>query len=142
MCQEFEKETDNCSSRRLMDAGKKSVVIKSIHRYIWNNEMNYYCSFQNKRRIDIFWISFHRSKIESCAFHYWKEEMETYQTLHYKIIWHSFLKDLKRHFTKRTYSVKWLELFFNNFLCIWTTNRRSIKLYAKPWLLDLFVHKL
>ncbi len=40
--------------------------------------MKYYCPFQKRRRVGIFWITFDRNKIETCGFHHSKEQCPGY----------------------------------------------------------------
>ena len=48
--------------------------------------------YSNAYSVDIFWIRFHRNKIESCGFHRSKEEMKMRRILYYKFADMAFLR--------------------------------------------------
>ena len=71
-------------------------------------------SFQNKKRVSIFEITFDMNKIETCGFHYLKEEINLHRILYFRYFYPTFSRVLSQILLK-----SWLLSYFliKNRLC-------------------------
>ena len=62
--------------------GRKSIIFR--RKSIFSQKVWAYL-FQNIRQVGIFWIIFHKNKIESYGFHRWKEQIKTHWVTYAKV---------------------------------------------------------